>query len=217
MPSAKKSKTKTVARSAAAKAGLREKILATARALVLRDGYAALSIRKLAAQIGYAPGTIYLYFKNRDEIGREICREGFSDLYDEMKPAGEIADPEKRLAALLRAYAAFAAKNPDTYRLSFMEDPKFTEEMFRAAPLERQGGAGWLAFDLFVNAVRELRKTGKISPEADETLLAEVLWTAVHGVISLKLIFPAFPTNSSETLTDKIIEILINGIRLKAV
>jgi AcrR family transcriptional regulator len=45
-------------------------IFAAARELVLRKGFAELSIRKLADEIGYAPGTIYLYFKSRDEMSR---------------------------------------------------------------------------------------------------------------------------------------------------
>ncbi len=37
------------------------------------------------------------------------------------------------------------------------------------------------------------------------TVPAEVLWAGIHGVISLKLIYPAFPTNSTETLVNKMI------------
>lgn len=212
MSNAEKAKPKIVARSDAEKIELREKILAAARALVLENGYAAMSIRGLAAAIGYAPGTIYLYFKSRDEVIREICRDGFAALYKEMKPAANIADPRERLAALLRAYAEFAVRSPDAYRLSFMEDPKFTEEMFRTRPLDEEG-AGWQAFALLVDAVQVLKKSGRLSPEVNEILLAEVLWTGVHGAISLKLIYPAFPTTPLETLIDKMIETLLNGIQ----
>ncbi len=214
MSKTKKNKTKTVARSDADKSEVREKILAAARRIVLEEGYAALSIRKLAAAVGYAPGTIYLYFKDRDELAIEVCCDGFKDLYEEMKPAAAVADPEQRLAALLRAYVAFAVKNPDTYRLSFMEDPKFTAEMFRNKPLD-EVGAGWQSFALFVEALRDHKKNKKLSPQADEILLAEVLWTGVHGAISLKLIYPAFPTNTLETLIDEMIETLIRGLQSK--
>jgi len=135
-------KTKAVARSDADKAEVRDLILATARRMVLDHGFAGLSIRKLAAAVGYVPGTIYLYFKNRDEIVREICRSGFAELYERMKLAADVANPRERLASLMRAYADFAIENPETYRLSFMEDPKFTEEMFRRAPLETEEGTG---------------------------------------------------------------------------
>jgi hypothetical protein len=40
-----------------------------------------------------------------------------------------------------------------------------------------------------------------------------VLWTGVHGVVSLKLIYPAFPTNSTEVLVNKMIQTLLNGLR----
>lgn len=205
-------KTKTVARSDADKAEVRDLILATARRMVLDQGFAELSIRKLAAAVGYVPGTIYLYFKNRDEIVREICRGGFAELYERMKPAVNVADPRERLASLMRAYADFAIKNPETYRLSFMEDPKFTEEMFRRAPLETEEGPGRRAFAMIADALRELKREGRAATKRDINLQAEILWSGIHGVVSLKLIYPAFPTNSTKVLIDEMIWTLLKGI-----
>lgn len=205
-------KTKSAARNDSDKANLRELILNRARDLVLEEGFANLSIRKLAGRIGYAPGTIYLYFQNRDEITREICVSGFAQLSEAIKSAADEIDPLKRLFALLRAYADFAVENPETYRLSFMEDPKFSAEMFRAVPLETEQGAGRRAFAALVEAVRELKKNGKLARKEDEILIAEMFWTGVHGIVSLKLIYPAFPTNSIETLIDKMVETLLNGL-----
>jgi AcrR family transcriptional regulator len=213
MSSTKTKKIRRVARHDQQKSELRERILATARELVLRKGFAELSLRKLADAIGYAPGTIYLYFKNRDEIVRQICLRGFAELFEQMKSVADVVDPRERLAALLRAYANFAVNNPETYRLSFMEDPKFTEEMFRSAPLEREGGPGRQAFAAVVKALRDLKQSGKVGRSEDENLLAEVLWTGVHGVVSLKLIYPAFPTNSTEVLVNTMIQTLLNGLR----
>lgn len=212
MSSLKRRKTRSVARRDEQKAELREKIFAAARKMVLRKGFAELSLRKLADEIGYAPGTIYLYFKNRDEIVREICVRGFAELFEEMKSAADVVDPQARVAALLRAYADFAINHPETYRLSFMEDPKFTEEMFRSVPREGEDGAGRLAFSAVVKAVQDLKARKKLARGVDENLLAEVLWAGVHGVVSLKLIYPAFPTNSTELLVDKMIDALLNGL-----
>jgi len=210
--STKRKKIRNIARKDEQNAELREMILEMARELVLQKGFAELSIRKLAEEIGYAPGTIYLYFKNRDEIVREICVRGFAALAEEMKSAADVVDPRERLAALLGTYADFAVNNPETYRLSFMEDPKFTEEMFRSAPLEAEDGAGRQAYAAIVKALRDLKQSGKLARAEDETLLAEVLWTGVHGAVSLKLIYPAFPTNSTEVLVDKMIHTLLNGL-----
>jgi DNA gyrase/topoisomerase IV subunit B len=94
-----------------------------------------------------------------------------------------------------------------------MEDPKFTEEMFRSVPLEREDGAGRQAFAAIVKALRDLKQSGKAAREEDPNLLAEVLWAGIHGVVSLKLIYPAFPTNTTEVLVNKTIQILLNGLR----
>src|SRR5262245_45574876 len=205
-------KKRANARNEEEKAELREMILETARELILQKGFANLSIRKLAEAIGYATGTIYLYFTSRDTLTREICIQGFAHLYKEMKPAMAITDPQERLAALLRTYVDFAMKNPETYRLSFMEDPKFTEELFRSAPLEAENGAGRQTFAAIVQALRDLKQSGKLNAKEDETLLAEMLWTAMHGAVSLKLIYPAFPTNSTETLINKMIQTFLAGL-----
>lgn len=202
-------KIKTVARKSSDKAELRELILVCAREMVLQNGFANLSIRKLADKIGYAPGTIYLYFKNRDDLVREICLRGLAQLSEKMQSATDAINAQARLTALLRAYADFAMENSDTYRLSFMENPAFTHEMMRAAPLETEDGAGRRAFAQIVGTLQELKQNCQLAAGEDENLLAEMLWVAVHGIVSLKLIYPAFPTNSVETLIDKIIETML--------
>lgn len=200
-----------VARNDRQKEELREVILTAARRIVVRNGFAALSIRKLAKEIGYAPGTIYLYFENRDTLTRELCLQGFADLSKKMNLVAETADPQERLIALLHAYADFALQNPETYRLSFMEDPKFAEEMMRAAPLESEHGAGRQAFTIIVKTLQDLKQSGGVRAEEDEALLAEMFWTSVHGVVSLKLVYPAFPTTLTEVLLQKTIECLLKG------
>lgn len=57
--------------------------------------------------------------------------------------------------------------------------------------------------------LRELKNESKIDLEENEHLLAELLWTAVHGIVSLKLIYPAFPVNPIEGLIDKLIETIL--------
>lgn len=204
-------KRANVARNAQQKSAVRKVILVAAREIVVQKGFAALSIRKLAEAVGYAPGTIYLYFKNRDALTREICLQGFAELSAQMDLV-VTADPQERLTALLNAYANFALENPETYRLSFMEDPRFAEEMMRAAPLEGEGGAGRRAFNLLVEAVQALKQSGKIRAEEDETLLAELFWTGIHGVVSLKLIYPAFPSTPTDVLVGKMIESLLASL-----
>ena len=206
------SKRTTVARNEQQKSEVREAILEAAREIAVQGGFAALSIRKLAETIGYAPGTIYLYFKNRDALVREICVQGFAELSKQLELVAQTAHPQEQLTALLYAYAEFALQHPEIYRLSFMEDPKFTEEMLRTAPLESERGAGRQAFALMVEAVEALKRSGAIRPEEDAQQLAELFWTGVHGVVSLQLIYPAFPATPTDALVQKMIRYLLAGL-----
>ncbi len=115
-----------VERKSRQKQALRERILDAARRIVVREGFAALSMRKIADAIEYSPATLYLHFASRDEIAQALCAEGYAQLLETFVPLAQIADPAERLKALGHAYVAFGVAHPETYRLIFMEDPSYT-------------------------------------------------------------------------------------------
>ncbi|PYQ72070.1 MAG: TetR family transcriptional regulator, partial [Acidobacteria bacterium] len=47
---------------------LRQQILDAARALLVREGYDSLSMRRVAERIDYSPTAIYLHFKDKQEL-----------------------------------------------------------------------------------------------------------------------------------------------------
>ena len=104
------------------RAELREQILAAARTIVLDEGFEALTMRKIADTIEYSAATIYLYFENREAIGRQLCNEAFAHLLTYMSAALAVEDPVDRLFAIGRSYAQYARDNPEEYRLIFMTD-----------------------------------------------------------------------------------------------
>ncbi|MFL9868876.1 TetR/AcrR family transcriptional regulator [Paraburkholderia fungorum] len=131
------------------KQALRERILDAARRIVMREGFAALSMRKIADAIEYSPATLYLHFASRDEIARALCAEGYAQLLETFVPLAQIADPTARLKAVGRAYVAFGVAHPETYRLIFMEDPSYTgaalsgaAAVLAGAPVDAQVQAG---------------------------------------------------------------------------
>ncbi len=125
------------------KQALRERILDAARHIVVREGFAALSMRKIADAIEYSPATLYLYFESRDEIARALCAEGYAQLLSTFEPLARIADPAERLRGLARAYVAFGVAHPETYRLIFMEDPTYMgAALSHSADAGKAGGQG---------------------------------------------------------------------------
>ena len=187
---------------------LRERILEAARDIVRREGFAALTIRKIADAIEYAPGTLYLYFENRDAIASELSSEGFRKLLEAFAPAEKIGDPRARLEAIGRAYVRFGMKNPETYRLVFMEDPQLTTAVFKAAGDD----PGQRAYRALLDPLEELRQAGRLRPGADVQALADTLWSLVHGIVSLKLTCPGFPVTPVEPLVDTALRTFLDGL-----
>jgi AcrR family transcriptional regulator len=172
----------TVDRRAKRKLLLRQKILDAARAILLADGFANLTMRRVAAAIDYAPATIYLHFQSREQIAQELCFAGLERLHKRL--TGVTAkDPADRLAGYARAYLAYAQEDPETYRLIFMAEPQLTMAVFthRGA-----GASGAASLALIANALTELPTEMK-NRSLKATELAELLWAALHGLASLRL------------------------------
>jgi AcrR family transcriptional regulator len=174
------------------KQALRERILDASRRIVMREGFGALSMRKIADAIEYSPATLYLHFENRDEIARALCTEGYAQLLATLTPYSAIADPAERLKALWRAYVAFGVEHQETYRLIFMEDPTYLGAAFASAA-EAGGDAGDAAFRLVADAFDELKEQGRLPATADSGVFSEALWATMHGIVALRLTCPAFP------------------------
>ncbi len=195
------------------KAELREQILEASRAIVLAQGFGALSMRKIAEAIEYSPATIYLHFASRDQIALQLVREGFEQLLAAVAPARHVSDPLERLRDIGRRYVRFGLENPEAYRLIFMESPEFSSELFRAqldAPEEPAGRA----FAVLADTVRDLIERGVFRATLDVDVTAEVLWCGVHGIVSLRLACGsnAMTLANSECLTEEMFQMAARGL-----
>src|SRR6516162_10477527 len=92
---------------------LRQAILTVAGELFLEQGYEHFSLRKVAERVGYSPTTIYLYFRDKDDLLFTVVDEGFERFSQQLVVAAEShEDPWDRLIALGQAYVNFAIQNP---------------------------------------------------------------------------------------------------------
>lgn len=168
------------------KAELRDQILAAARRIVAREGFDGLTMRKIGDAIEYSPGTIYLYFQSREEIAMALCAEGFGKLLVAMEPAARIVDPLARIREIGRRYVQFGIDDPETYRLIFMENTKFVAAALLPESAADPDDPGTRAFDFLAGTVREAMAHGQFAP-GDPDAVARVLWTSVHGIVSLHI------------------------------
>ena len=206
-------------RREAARQNVRQEILAASREIIASEGFHALTMRKLAERIGYSAAALYLHFRNRDEIALEVSREGYVDLFAALSSAtaSHRSDPRARLQALAEAYVQFGIDHPQTYSLIFMEDPAYLKAVSAGPSGDDPATRSYellveIARDLLATTVEPMkvrvRRVRKVTP----TELAETLWAAMHGIVSLKLTCPAFPTAPAEVMTQILFDTLLNGL-----
>src|SRR5262245_61487638 len=108
------------------KKDLRTAILHAASQLFAEQGYERFSLRQVAEMIGYSPTTIYLYFKDKDDLLFAVVEDGFSSFGGQLAAAAAgVVDPIARLDAIGRAYIDFGLQNPVHYQLMFMQRADF--------------------------------------------------------------------------------------------
>jgi AcrR family transcriptional regulator len=158
---------------------MRVRILEAAKEIFLEKGYAQTSMRNIADRIEYSPGTIYLYFKEKDEIFNALHNEGFFKLLEQMKPLNHVADPFERLKAIGKVYMEFARTNKDLYDLMFI-----TEAPLNADENKEKWEMGCIAFDFLQQVVRECIEAGRFK-NRDVDYLSFIIWSGVHGMCAL--------------------------------
>ena len=160
---------------------LRQKILDVSREILLSQGFAALTMRRVAEAIDYSPAAIYLHFQSREQIAQELCFAGLRRLYERLQGV-TAKDPATRLSGYARAYLEYSQSDPETYRLIFMADSQLTKAVFT----NRDSGGGEAALRLIVAAFTEL-PTGSKKTCAKPSELAELFWASLHGLASLRI------------------------------
>lgn len=186
-------------RSAHTRAEIRDLAVSAAEKIVIREGYRGLNARKVAAAVGYAVGTLYLVFRNLDELVLEVNGRTLDRLYTELRQA--LADGKsarRHIVALGRAYIDFAGAHPRRWSLLYEHNlaegtavPSwYTEKLVR----------------IFGLLEKELSALAAARSRAEIELAARTLWGSVHGICVLS------STNTLDVTGVKSMRALVDGL-----
>jgi AcrR family transcriptional regulator len=165
-------------------------ILDTARAIAEADGWDAVTTRRLAEAIEYSQPVLYSHFAGKTEIVGAVALDGVAELADTLRrEVLATADPVDALTALARAYLRFGAEHPATYAAMFTLDGglRFAQER-SPEPLRA-------AFALIADALAAA--TG----HHDLETRTELLWSTLHGLVSLTAGHRLRPDQADERVT----------------
>ncbi|MHC3819520.1 MULTISPECIES: TetR/AcrR family transcriptional regulator [unclassified Streptomyces] len=150
-------------------------IVATARELAEKQGWDAVTTRRLSERIEYSQPVLYSHFRGKREIIGAVALEGAAEMAAAVRAATAAADgPRERVYALARVYLDFAARNPAVYDAIFQLDgglPYAQEDT--PEPLK----------DAFAALLESL---GSVAGDGvHPALFTEVFWASLHGVATL--------------------------------
>jgi AcrR family transcriptional regulator len=162
------------------RAALRGAVLEAASRLLLEAGPPALTMRRIASEIGASTTVLYTMFGGKDGIADALYRDGFARLRQRIDDVPADRRPLERLAAASAAYRAAALADPAAYRLMFgLALPGFVPSA--EAQAEARG-----ALDGMVRIVEACILSGDFRP-VDARFAVDVLLAAAHGAMSLEL------------------------------
>lgn len=155
----------TIAPELTTRTGRPAEIVTAARRILEVEGIAALTMRRLAADVGIRAPSLYKHFPTKRAVEAALIAEGMLDFGEALHAAVANAGQNGPVRSLLLAYRRAARANPALYRLA------------TAGPLPREdlppGLEGWAGRPFFL-------ATG-------DPWRAQALFAFAHGMVVLEL------------------------------
>lgn len=159
---------------------MRRAILDAARETAAREGWQAVTIRRVAEKIEYSPPTIYEYFESKEALIEELSHEGFRRLLDGLRAARDArTDPRERMWSMGDAYWNFVWTHPELYQcISGLGGVNFC-----GPEHEHPHAEGKQVFELFCEVLRAVLPAGTAAEDLEGKVIT--LWSLFHGFIAL--------------------------------
>jgi AcrR family transcriptional regulator len=170
---------RATARTRARLADNRRRLIDEASTLVAQEGFAAVSIARVAEAAEIASGTVYRYFPSKSDLLAEVFRRAASHEVDVMRAAARGTGPVRE--RLRRALELFSDRALRSGRLAWA---LLVEPIDPAVEAERIVFRRAYA-DVLVTLLREGTATGELSPQ-DEAIAA----AAIVGALGEALLTP---------------------------
>ncbi|MFH8587457.1 TetR/AcrR family transcriptional regulator [Streptomyces celluloflavus] len=159
---------------------VRTTILDRAIDLLVTEGPAALTMRRIATDIGSSTKVLYTLFGGKEGLVDALYREGFARLRRAQARVPAVDDPLAHLTQLGTAYREHALAEPAYYRVMFEQAvPGYR-------PSAEALAVAGTAFDASAAAVAACIDAGVFRP-GDAEEISKIFWAASHGAVSLEI------------------------------
>jgi AcrR family transcriptional regulator len=184
---------------------LRSELLDAAAAMMAAEGSArGLTLSSVARAVGVAATSVYLHFSDIEELKQALVQRGFAEMSERRAAAIDgIADEAAVVLARWRSYARFGIENPGLYRLMF------GSELPPALAFDSPDSPGRQSFISGVQAIGQAQRGGRLGTSEDPFALTSLVWSAVHGLVSLRMDRPNFPWPDLDQMIEQTVRRLL--------
>ena len=169
-------------RKAKEKEELKSLILSAAKKLFIEKGVDCTTVRNIADEIDYSVGTIYVYYKDKNEILYEINSLGFQQLREQMLSSLAIKHPMEKLKSILLTYIDFAMNNKELYDLMFIMNAPM---LYLEGSEHKEWCQGKGAYGVLMDVMKECVDFGCFNKDQSIDSLSLSFWGLAHGMVSL--------------------------------
>ena len=165
------------------KTEIRKMILDASMKLFVEQGFENVSMRKIADLIEYSPTTVYLYFKDKNEILFNLHELGFQKMAEYNEGLWDIKNPLLRLHKMGENYIKFGLSNPEFYDVMFIQRAPMTA-------IEKTIDCEWKSGDItlgrLMDTIREAMDK-ELIVKGNVEAVSMAIWSMVHGLVSLAI------------------------------
>lgn len=187
-------------------AEVRARIREVAERVVAAEGLGAVSLRSIAAELGWTAASLYRYFANKAELVDALRVSAHNRFSERIEAAYASSDDLwERSRAIGDAYADFAQSDRAAYQLMFAyeQDEAGMSDALRAAHKRSRR--------TLTKYVAEMVDAGLLV--GDPAVIAHAYWAAIHGLVMLKVAGKLDPNLTFEDLRGAIARLITRGAR----
>jgi AcrR family transcriptional regulator len=157
-----------------------EALLESARQLLVSEGATALTVRRIANEVGLSTMNVYSRFGGKDGIIDVLYREGFVELFGRLAAVPRTRDLRVNVKSFTSAYRQFALDHRHQYDLMFRSSaPEFT-------PSAESSEVGLGLLDGLIARVELAQSEGIMKASIPSRQVAVWVWATCHGMLSLE-------------------------------
>ena len=179
--------------------------LAAATKIMAKQGLRGLSTRRVAARMGYSPGTLYQLFEDLDDLILQVNAATLDGLMEACKDVDFSAGPEAALQDLANRYIAYVSRNAELWNCVFEHRLPVGRE---APPWFGERTQTLLGFG-------EKAIAPHFGPQEEKLRQheARVLWASLYGIAALATAKKLPNNESPQEMVRSLIRNFIAGLR----